>query len=75
MDHFPEFQTNRFECRISSAFWHVNKKIVTTLATELALDLGTCSLHPVHTAFRYGIKELSFDLDEFFNDVHFFFKR
>ena len=59
---------------------HVNKKFASTLAVELAddgktfLDLGTCPLHPVYTALRYGIKELSFDLDEFFNDVHFFFK-
>ena len=60
---------------------HLNKKFASTLAVELEhdgktfLDLGTCPLHPVHTAFMYGVKELSFDLDDFFNDVHFFFKR
>ena len=44
-------------------------------------------LHPTHTAFRKGIKSLysntinisgekesTFDLDDFFNDLHFFFK-
>ena len=52
------------------------------------LRIGTCSLHPTHTAFRKGIKKLyfntsdttyenespTFDLDELFNDFHFFFK-
>lgn len=38
------------------------------------LSLGTCSLHPVHTAFRNGMKALSFDIDGFLNDIHFFFK-
>ena len=44
-------------------------------------------LHPTHTAFRKGIKSLysntvnlsgekesTFDLDQFFTDLHFFFK-
>ena len=61
------------------------------------LKLGSCSLHPVHTAFHKGIKQLfqgqipsatsnsedsgevpkkkgTFDLDDFFTDIHFFFK-
>ena len=51
------------------------------------LRIGTSSLHPTHTAFRKGIKSLysntinisgekesTFDLDDFFNDLHFFFK-
>ena len=52
------------------------------------LQLGTCSLHPVHTAFSKGVKALfkcevtiseeekkkvNFDLDDFFQDLHFFF--
>ena len=67
------------------------------MATRLAetnnrfLKLGSCSLHPVHTAFANGIKtlfqcsitledkdgkqkETNFNLDDFFQDVHFFFK-
>ena len=32
------------------------------------LNLGTCLLHPAHTAFRKGIKQLSVDLDAFFID-------
>ena len=55
------------------------------------LKLGSCSLHPVHSAFQKGIKKLfqgtiettpetsdkkkgRFDLDDFFQDIHFFFK-
>ena len=37
--------------------------------------LGPCSLHPVYTAFRNGLQELSFNLDLFFEDICFFFKR
>ena len=61
---------------------------------QFFLQIGTCSLHPVHTAFANGVKKLfkcefviqaatdtseekkgSFDMDEFFHDLHFFFKR
>ena len=51
------------------------------------LRIGTCSLHPTHIAFRKGIKSLysntinisgekepTFNLDDFFNNLHFFFK-
>ena len=41
---------------------------------DIFIELGTCNLHKVHTAFRKGIKKLSFDLDELFIDIHFFFK-
>ena len=50
------------------------------------LRIGTCSLHPTHIAFRKGIKSLysntinisgekesTFDLEDFFNDLLFFF--
>lgn len=60
---------------------NVNKKFATVLAAQVesdtdtkVLDIGTCSLHPVHTAYRKGLKELDFDFDGFFCDVHFFFK-
>ena len=36
------------------------------------LKLGSCSLHPVHNAFRKGVGCLSFDVDQFFQDIHFF---
>ena len=29
------------------------------------LLLGTCSLHPVHTAFKYGISEVDFPFEIF----------
>ena len=38
------------------------------------LHLGTCSLHPAHTAFRKGLSCLSHDIDEFLHDLHFFLK-
>ena len=38
------------------------------------LNIGTCSLHPAHTAYRKGLECLSFDADGFFCDLHFFFK-
>ena len=38
------------------------------------MKLGSCTLHPIHTDYRKGIKKLSFDIDSFFNDIHFFFK-
>ena len=31
------------------------------------LNVSTCLLHPVHTAFRKRIKKLGFDVDEFFS--------
>ena len=57
------------------------------------LLIGTCSLHPVHSAFSKGVKKFfqctfkedisssekdktgSFNMDDFFQDLHFFFKR
>ena len=38
------------------------------------LKLGTCSLRPVHTAFRKGITKIPFDYDKFFYELHFFKK-
>ena len=48
------------------------------------LRIGSCSLHPTHTAFRKGINKFysgkvnteesqHFDLDDLFNGIHFFF--
>jgi len=56
------------------------------------LMIGTCSLHPVHSAFSKGVKKLfkctfkdisssekektgSYNMDDFFQDMHFFSKR
>ena len=36
------------------------------------LDVSTCSSHPF--AFRKRIKKVGIDLEEFFYDIHFFFK-
>ena len=37
------------------------------------LQLGSCSLHPVHTAFKKGLQEMDFPFDSFFHDLSFFF--
>ena len=36
------------------------------------LKIGTCSLHPVHTAFKKGLAELELPFESFFNDLSFF---
>ena len=38
------------------------------------LLFGTCSLHPVDTAFKNGISEVDFPFKTFFNNLSFFFK-
>lgn len=38
------------------------------------LNIGTCNLHPVHTAFSKGLKKLNFDFDKLACNLHFFFK-
>ena len=37
-------------------------------------SVGTCSLHPVDSTFRRGMTNVSFDLDQFFTEIQFFFK-
>lgn len=36
------------------------------------LDIGTGSLHPVHTAYCKGLKSIGFDYDKFATELHFF---
>ena len=50
------------------------RSIMETTYETSFLNFGSCFLHPVHTASRKGIKKLDFDVDEFFHDIHFFFK-
>ena len=38
------------------------------------IDLGTCSIHPVHTAFTRGLSTLKFNVEQFANDIYFWFK-
>ena len=38
------------------------------------VDLGTCSLHPVHTAFRKAVEALPFDVEQFATDIYQWFK-
>jgi hypothetical protein len=38
------------------------------------VDLGTCSLHAVHTAFRKGMESLPLDIDQLVNDIYSLFK-
>lgn len=61
---------------------NVNKAFEERLRKELVdkhqatiLDVGTCTLHKVHNAFRQGVDEMSFDFDKFVIDVSSFFKQ
>lgn len=38
------------------------------------LNIGSCSLHQVHNAFRKGVQAFDFDIDGFVLDSSFFFK-
>jgi len=38
------------------------------------VDLGTCSLHPVHAAFRKAVEALPFDVEQFATDIYHWFK-
>lgn len=38
------------------------------------IDIGTCSLHHMHNAFKNGLKKISFDFDGFAIDLVFFWK-
>ena len=38
------------------------------------IDLVTCSIHPVHTAFTRGLSTFKIDVEQFANDIHFWFK-
>jgi hypothetical protein len=46
----------------------------TSQGIEPVIDLGTCSLHPVHTGLMKGQAVLDFDVDEFTNDIFSWFK-
>lgn len=53
------------------------RKLNTHLASQgisELINIGTCSLHPVHTAFMKGIDKIEFDVDQFSNDVFSWFK-
>lgn len=41
---------------------------------EPTIDIGTCSLHPVHTAVTKGLATLDFDVDQLAGDIYFWFK-
>ena len=38
------------------------------------IDLGTCSNHPVHTTITRGLSTLKFYVEQFANDIYFWFK-
>jgi len=53
------------------------RKINATLVEQggaKLIDIGTCSLHPVHTAFTNGVEVLPFDIEQFSNDIFSWFK-
>ena len=80
---------------LTSPFWTNTQKLYEVNTSFF--KLGSCLLHPVHSAFQKGIKQLfqeqvpsatsnsegsgelpkkkrTFDLDDFFTDIHSFFK-
>ena len=58
----------------ASVFSEIEISEIEEETNSKVLNIGTCSLHPVHTSLRKGLKKLNFDFDEFFYDVHLFFK-
>ena len=55
--------------------WLSKKKLRQYFEDQLSssfLSLGSCSLHHVHIVLRKGLEALPFDIDSFFNDIHFF---
>ena len=60
----------------------VNKAFLRLITEQFAAEddvlplvaVGTCSLHPVHTALRKGVESLPFDLDQLVNDLYSWFK-
>ena len=48
------------------------EKLLIDQLNKLILQVGTCPLHIVHNSFRYGILALSFDVDRYTRDIHFF---
>lgn len=72
---------NKYLIQISMDGPNVNKLFHRKLADELfklhgkkIIDIGTCNLHPVHTAFINGLKKIQFDFDKLPQNLHFFFK-
>ena len=51
----------------------MNADVLTNI-NKLFLDIGTCPLHVAHNSFHKGVAALSFDVDEYALDIHFFFK-
>ena len=81
VEHYNSFQkdinfNSSYLLHIGMDGPNVNLAFERKLANELGtpfLKLGSCSLRPIHTTCRKRIKKLSFDIDLFFNDIHFFF--
>ena len=85
MDHYLEFK-RRFDFNnhmllhlvmdgpnVNLAFEQKLKVRTQESSSADFLQLGTCSLHPVSTGFKNGLKELDFPFDSFFHDLSFFF--
>ena len=55
---------------------NVNLRFEKELSSHLSKSseaLGSCSLHPVHTAFKKGLEEMGFPYESFFHDFSFYF--
>jgi hypothetical protein len=48
------------------------RKTSWTITTIKIINIGTCSLRKMHTAFMKGLEKVDFNYDEFAQDCHFF---
>ena len=51
---------------------HLAAKIMEECGASF-LNIGSCSLHQTHNAFRKGILDFDFNIESFVNDIIFFF--
>ena len=84
VDHFLDFKKrvnwdNSLMLHLGMDGPNLNKSFQKKLSKKLEennnqfLNIGSCNLHKVHSAFRKGLSELNIDLDQFACDIYFFF--
>ena len=59
---------------VNNAFLHKLNSHLESQKVPPLVDLGTCRLHPVHTAFRKAVEALPFDVEQFATDIYQWFK-
>lgn len=59
---------------VNKCFHRLLEKELSNVHGKKILNIGTCNLHPVHTAFSKGLAKIPFDFDKLAVNLHFFFK-